>query len=685
MSLHSPLSNTNRAYKLYAKRLEKLNIFIPLDLLYHVPSRYENFTLVSKIETLQAGEVATIIGTVDEMKNVYTSRFKKLQTAVIHDDTGKLQVMWFNQPFLTKSIHPGDTIALSGRTEKSRNTVTLLSPEYEVLTNGKKGIHTGRLVPIYPETKGVSSKWLRRQIHTLLEQSREEVKDFLPEDLLRAQNLPDLFTALQHIHFPEHEEQARVARQRLAFEELFLLQLNALKHRSEWKKSKTGNHIIVEKEKFHELLESLPFSLTSAQEKAIEEIFLDIQQREPMNRLLQGDVGSGKTVVAAVIMFTAFLNGYQSVLMAPTEILAQQHYSTIKRLLEPFGVKVDIATSNQKSIKYEEESIKRKKKEKNLNTHILIGTHAVLRDDIRFTNLGLIVIDEQQRFGVEQRAILRNKGNNPHVLSMTATPIPRTIALTMYGNLDISYLNEMPKGRREIKTWLVPAVKRDGAYEWIRKQVKETDSQIFIICPFIEESENMLTIKAAQKEFERLKKNVFPDLNIGLLHGKLKPKEKDQVLQDFREKKFAILVATPVVEVGIDIPNATVIVIEAADRFGLAQLHQLRGRVGRGHKQSYCLLFTESKNMQTIERLKAMETIHKGNELAELDLKLRGSGDMYGTQQSGFKLLKIATFSDQTLLLRARHEAQKIFNDLEKYPLLLEKLQQLHDKQVAPD
>jgi ATP-dependent DNA helicase RecG len=390
-----------------------------------------------------------------------------------------------------------------------------------------------------------------------------------------------------------------------------------------------------------------------------------------MNRLIQGDVGSGKTIVAGIAMYAAFLNGYQSVLMAPTEILAGQHYISLSKILTPLGVRVGLATGS--------------KKETIDTFDILIGTHAVLSEKITFTKLGLVVIDEQQRFGVEQRGLIRQKGENPHLLTMTATPIPRTVALTLYGNLDLSFLSELPKGRKIIKTWLVPPTKREGAYDWIKKEIKEHESQAFIICPFIDESENMSTVKAASKEHEYLQKEVFPELRLGLLHGRVKAKEKDTILQDFRDKKYDILVATPVVEVGIDIPNATIIMIEASERFGLSQLHQLRGRVGRGDKQSYCLLFTEATNEITLTRLKAMERIHIGGELAELDLKLRGAGDMYGTTQHGRTFLRIASFSDSKLIADVQVAAKELFAKREVLSFVKDKITTVTSRLVTPD
>ncbi|HEX8965392.1 MAG TPA: ATP-dependent DNA helicase RecG, partial [Patescibacteria group bacterium] len=467
-------------------------------------------------------------------------------------------------------------------------------------------------------------------------------------------------------------QSAYKAKQRLAFDEVFLLQLAAEKKRQEWQKTRIATAFSLEKfqKEIQDFWEKLPFSLTGAQQKAIHQIFEDMEKPTPMNRLLQGDVGSGKTVVAAAGIYLAFLNKFQSVLIAPTEILAGQHYTTIIRLLEPLGVKVALATGS--------------KKEKTDNFDVLVGTHAVLSEKIIFKKLGFVAIDEQQRFGVEQRAILRGKGNNPHVLTMTATPIPRTVALTLYGELDLSVLDEMPKGRKTIKTWLVPNVKREAGYKWIEEKIQQGD-QAFIICPFIEESENMTTVKAAKGEFERLQRFVFPNLKLAMLHGKMKPKEKDSVLEDFKNKKYDILVATPVVEVGIDIPNATIIVIEAAERFGLAQLHQLRGRVGRGDKQSFCLLYTESQSPQTRDRLASLEKIHNGAELAELDLKLRGPGEIYGTMQSGQRMLKIASFSDLSLIEKAKREASKIFPELTKYSELVKKVEEVEIKRISPD
>lgn len=703
MHLDTPLNDAGRIYKLFSKRLEKLGIFTFNDFLWHLPFRYDDFSLVSQIAQVQTGEAVTIHGQILSIKNIFTKYGKKIQKAIIADDTGSIEVVWYNQPFITKYIHANDQISLSGKADSFNNKVVLTSPDFELISenqsinpNESLHLHTGRLVPIYPETKGISSKWLRKQIYLFLKEFRNEIKDFIPDHILTKYSYPNLPDALSQIHFPENLKKAEKARERLAFDELFLLQLKSKKRRADWDRNIKGYPFSINKyrEEINKFTKSIPFTLTASQTNAVDEILRDITKEKPMNRLLQGDVGSGKTIVGIYAMYICCLNGFQSVLMAPTEILAEQHCRTIKKFLEPLGIKIALATGSKKDGFKKQDARSKNKTEIAKNSYILnhessfdvlIGTHAVLNEKIKYSKLGLVIIDEQQRFGVEQRGVIRSKGVNPHFLTMTATPIPRTVALTMYGDLDISYLSELPKGRKRIKTWLVPEEKRDASYGWIRKQIKDSDSQIFIICPFIEESENMQTIKAAKVEYERLKMEIFPDLRLEMLHGKLKGKEKDKVLSDFRERKFDILVATPVVEVGIDIPNATIILIEAAERFGLSQLHQLRGRVGRSDNQSYCLLFSEIKSERTITRLKAMETKHIGSELAELDLKLRGPGDIFGTTQSGLPKLKAANFSDFSLIQKTRYEAEQIFSDLSIYPLLEKKLNDITDAKVSPD
>lgn len=683
MDLQTQVSEVSRAYKMYKSRLATLGIFKLEDFLFHIPFRYDDFSLISNIANVQPGETVTIHGQITEIKNQYTRKWKSIQKAKVKDKTGEIEIIWFNQSFIPKTIQKGDLVSLSGKVDVFKNKPVMQSPDYEVIFNNQT-IHTGRLVPIYSETRGISSKWLRRQIFKLLEE-KNQIKEFLPQSLIAENNFLSLSDAIEKIHFPKDLNEAKRARERLSFDELFELQLSALVRKKAWEKYIIKKPWQNFEEKVNEFIEKLPFELTNAQKEAVEEILKELTSQKPMNRLLEGEVGSGKTVVAAIAMYLAFLNGVQSAFMAPTEILANQHYKTIRQLLSPFGVKVGLATGSSKNY---ESRVKKKDHNSNFVLHdsdVIVGTHALISSKVKFENLGFVVIDEQQRFGVEQRTLLRQKGKNPHVLTMTATPIPRTVALTLYGDLDLSFLDEMPKGRKQVKTWLVPPEKRNGAYNWIEKQIIENKDQVFIICPLIEESENMISVKAATKEFERLKSQVFPNLKLELLHGKMKSEKKEKILNDFKNKKYDILVSTPVVEVGIDIKNATIMMIEESQKYGLAQLHQLRGRVGRGDKQSYCLLFTDSKIPETLQRLKSMETIYFGPQLAELDLKLRGPGQIYGKLQHGREVFKVADFSDFNLIKKAKDEAEKFFPKIEKYPQLLQKINELNLELVSPD
>lgn len=675
MDLDTPVEKIYMTGPIYARRLKKLGIETAEDLLHHFPFRYQDYSLISKTANLQAGETVTIQGVVEEIKNNYAKNRRRIQKARVSDETGSIEITWFNQPFLVKTIKAGERYNFSGKADLFGKKIVMVSPEYEAVSEST--IHTGRLVPVYPETARVSSKWIRSRINMILKQCKKYLLEYLPYSILAKNQFIDYKNAILQIHFPENKELLEKAKQRLAFDELFLIQLISALQKKEWEKEVVGNKFQISefRPNLIQFIKDLPFELTSAQKQAISDILTDLAKERPMNRLLEGDVGSGKTVVAAIAAYATFLNGFQSVFMAPTEILANQHYNTISSLLSPLGLGIGLITGSKKT--------------KDLNLFdVAIGTHALLSQKLNFSKLGLVIIDEQHRFGVEQRAILRQKGVNPHLLTMTATPIPRTVALTLYGELDLSFLDEMPKGRLKIKTWVVPLQKRQAAYQWIKSQVKQNSSQAFIICPLIEESETLATVRAATKEYEYLKRAVFPDLKLGLLHGRLKPKEKDEVLENFRQQKIDILVSTPVVEVGLDIPNAHIMMIEGADRFGLAQLHQLRGRVGRGDVQSYCLLFTESTNHKVVRRLKALETMHIGSKLAELDLKMRGPGEIYGLSQHGFLNLKIASLADHNLVQKTKKAVEEIIlNDptLSKFPPLRQKLKKLKIKQVTPD
>jgi ATP-dependent DNA helicase RecG len=521
------------------------------------------------------------------------------------------------------------------------------------------------MVPVYHETAKISSKWFREKIQPILYMT-QFLSDPLPAELLGKHNLMPLDEAVRQVHFPESEELLERARYRLGFEELFIIQIRALQRKIFWKQvaHEQNKSFGLSKKSIQEFVETLPFKLTAAQGRALDEICLDLQKSEAMSRLLEGDVGSGKTVVATAAIFSAFKEGYQAAIMVPTEILAKQHYKTIFKSLKDFGVNIQLlAGSLPKSAKNEVIAGL-----KSGLVNVVVGTHALIQEAVGFKNLGLAVIDEQHRFGVNQRAILKSMGA-PHMLSMTATPIPRTLALTLYGDQDLSIIDELPPGRQEIITRAVPDKKREDAYRWIASQV-EKGRQAFVVCPLIEESET-LEVKSAVEEFERLQSQVFTDFRLCLLHGKMRQADKDDIMLKFANHELDILVSTTVIEVGIDVPNASIMLIEAADRFGLAQLHQLRGRVGRGEYQSYCFLFPESNSEMSRKRMKAMVDYSDGFKLAEIDLDLRGPGEVYGVRQSGIPDLKMASLSDHEMLKLARDEAELLLKDdpmLENFP-----------------
>ncbi|OGM38346.1 hypothetical protein A3F01_04895 [Candidatus Woesebacteria bacterium RIFCSPHIGHO2_12_FULL_38_11] len=524
----------------------------------------------------------------------------------------------------------------------------------------------------------MSSKWIRGRVFFALTEVQPYLEEFLPIEIIKENSFIDLPNALHIVHFPDNSEDAEKSKKRLAFNELLFYQLRSLYRKSDWKKIPAVFQLNINEKIINEFIKTLPFTLTKSQLRSIKEISNDLEKEYPMNRLLEGDVGSGKTVVAAAGAFASFVNGYQTVVMAPTQILAQQHFDTLNQIFDKFKVRVSLITSA--GVKADLGK-----------TDIFVGTHALIHKKVQFDKVALVVIDEQHRFGVEQRAHLIQKTGKsasrrkkaPHVLTMTATPIPRTVALTVYGDLDLSTLNELPKGRKPVTTWIVPPHKREGGYNWIREQIKKEGVQVFIICPLIEESqvETMKQVKSATTEFERLK-DIFPDLKLGLLHGKQSLSLKNEVLESFRSGKTHILVATPVVEVGIDVPNATIMIIEAAERFGLAQLHQLRGRIGRGERKSYCLLFTNVRSNTVLTRLNALTKSMSGFELAELDLQMRGPGEMYGIKQHGFPELKVASWSDTELIKYAREVAQEALDKPEKFPKLIKIIE---SKSIVPN
>ncbi|MFC1625447.1 ATP-dependent DNA helicase RecG [Patescibacteria group bacterium] len=646
MKLDTPISEFPSVGPVYSQRLTKLGINCLQDLLLHIPHRYLDFSQLSKVINAKVDEIITVKGKMVSLKNQYSRRGLKMQIGSFEDESGKMLVVWFNQPFLIKTLYPGRSVSLSGKVGFFGAQKALISPEYEILGEATDTTHTGRIVPIYPETSGVSSKWLRHKIKTALKDIK--IKETLPKEILKEESLMSVKKALEVIHFPKENDPINEARKRLAFDELLDLQVKSIKRKQNWQKNKSQFRLDPKQINKKPFIDSLPFKLTKSQKTAVDEIVSDMTKAYPMNRLLEGDVGSGKTVVAAIAAFETFLVGLQTVVMAPTQILARQHFNTLNSLFKKFKVRITLLTSATKDIPLG-------------RADIFVGTHSLIHNKINFDRVGLVVIDEQHRFGVEQRAHLVKKssksGKIPHVLTMTATPIPRTIALTAYGDLDLSTLKEMPEGRQIITTWVVPQTKRKSAFGWIKKHIKNQNSQAFVICPLIEESEKegMQEVKAVTKELTDLKK-VFKAFKLEGLHGRMKAEEKNKILSKFKKGEIDILVSTPVVEVGIDMPNATIMVIEESERFGLAQLHQLRGRVGRGEKKSYCMLFAKKPT----KRISAMTRNLNGFELAELDLKLRGPGEVFGKLQHGFVDLKIASWSNFDLIKKAKEVALKL-------------------------
>jgi ATP-dependent DNA helicase RecG len=672
--IDSPVTELKGVGENMAKRLSKLGVNTIRDIIYFFPRRFMDFSRKSSISSVVTGKEQTVFVNVWEAHTIQLGRMKSSE-AVLGDETGNIRAVWFNQPWVAQQLKPNMRIALSGKVSEFNYNRVFENPEWELIEE-KELVHTGRMVPVYQLTQGLFPRQTRAIVKSALDRFVDDIPDFLPGPVRQRCKLAGLSYALRKAHYPDDYAQQNVARQRLAFDELFLLQLGVLDKKREWQEDQPGHALKINNAGIENFISSLPFKLTGAQRKVIGEICNDLGRETPMSRLLQGDVGSGKTVVATIALLVALQNRYQGVLMAPTEILAEQHFTTIFKLLSAVS-SGSSSEGNVHTFVFKDEFLPSIKvalltgslgnKDKTATHEMLktgeidiaIGTHALIQKGVHFKSAGLVIIDEQHRFGVLQRQALRQKGFNPHLLVMTATPIPRTLALTLYGDLDISTINEMPPGRQTIKTRWLKQDDRERAYQFIRKQVRE-GRQAFIICPLIEESEN-LEVKAAVAEHERLSREIFPDMRLGLLHGKLKGIEKESVMHEFKEGKLDILISTSVVEVGIDVPNATMMLVEAADRFGLAQLHQFRGRVGRGEKQSYCLLLAENPSEYGQERLKAIEEINDGFLLAEKDLQLRGPGEFFGTRQSGMPDLKMARLTDVQLLETARREASILF------------------------
>jgi ATP-dependent DNA helicase RecG len=657
------------------KKLKSLGLETIEDLLWHIPFRYLDFSKSVTIADIREGEVVTIRGTIKTISSRFSFRGRlSLSEAVISDESGSIKVVWFNQAYLAKTLHKGEEIFLSGKVTRYK-TLQMQNPVYEKVS--ESATHTGRLVPVYHSTENLYNRTIRNLTKAYLHLA-DELVDEIPDFILKQQQIISLPEAIKILHFPDDPEKIQTARLRLAFDEAFIQQLAVARHRLQLQSVKAP-HIDADVEKVKTFLATLPFQLTAGQKKAAWAAMNDMKTGHPMNRLLEGDVGSGKTLVAAIAALLVGSQGFQAVIIAPTEILAKQHYIALQKYFVDFGITVGLLTRSFHLAGNDEVGKKELlNRAKTNQIALLIGTHALIQDIIELPQLALVVIDEQHRFGVQQRGFLikKNAERQPHLLSMTATPIPRTLALSLYGDLVISTLSELPQGRKKIITKVVGENKRAETYTFIKKQVGE-GRQVFIITPRVEEGES--EVKSVKAEFERLQKEIFAKLRLAMLHGKMKGADKDKIMADFNAGEIDILVATSVIEIGIDVPNATVVLIEGAEAFGLAQLHQLRGRVGRGEHQSYCFLFTTTEAGQDTGRLRALEASNDGFRLAELDLKLRGFGDLFGTQQSGFTF-RYPAFMTFKALKMAKEGAEELLNrnsDLKKFPQLRAKSDEL--------
>lgn len=638
-----------------AKKLNKLGIFTLKDLIYYFPRQFEDRNNLKKIFELQNEDKATLKVIIVGITTSSPRKGMNITKVDVRDDTGYAKLVFFNQDYIKNTLKPGDTILVFGKVKKEFKSIELSSCEVEFLTNSPK--NTCKIMPIYPLTYGVTNKDVMGMIKTALSDPNLEIKEYLPKRIIEKYKLCSIDYAIKNMHIPTSKEALKIALYRIVFEEFLILQLGLFTFKNgiediegiKFKKNKILDNIV----------SSLPFKLTGAQDRALNEIIEDMNSNNVMNRLVQGDVGSGKTVVALLALSYCVLNGYQGALMAPTEILAEQHYISLIDTLKDFGMNVELLVG----------SLTKKQKEKvldkvkNNKVDILIGTHALIEDKVEFNKLGLVITDEQHRFGVRQRNKLSSKGDNPDILVMTATPIPRTLALILYGDLDISIIDELPPGRQPIETIAIDKKKRDNVYNSFVRTEVEKGRQVYIVCPLVEESE-AIEAKSALNLVEELKTEYFSDLRVGLLHGKMKGSEKDSIMKSFKNKELDILVSTTVIEVGVNVPNATLMIIENAERFGLAQLHQLRGRVGRGSHKSYCILIYASKSDVCKQRMSIMEETNDGFKISEKDLEIRGPGEFFGTRQHGLPELKVANiFKHMKILKLAQQEARYIIGN----------------------
>ena len=680
-----PVTVLTRVSVKTAALFARLGVHTLNDLLYLLPRRYLDYTQMRSIADLQPYAEQTIVGRVLKASWTYPGKMRSTE-ALIGDRTGTVKVLWFNQPWMVRKLPTDKDIVVSGMVSAFGRHLQFVSPEWEDVESS--GIHTGRLVPVHPLTRGLNAKSMRTWVTEALALCAPGPREYLQQDILSRGRLPSLAHALRQAHFPDSMADASSARQRLAFDELLSLQLGLLLTRRQWQQSQPGHALKADPVLIHSLVESLPFALTEAQKRVLGEVLHDLGRPIPMSRMLQGDVGSGKTVVAMAAMVMTAAHNLQAALMAPTEVLAEQHYRTLLTLLhkEPPATEtpstqataltslrdnpvqtIDGVLQRPLSIALLTGSLTaaHRRRVRSLlasgDIDMVIGTQALVQEGVDFPSLGLAIVDEQHRFGVLQRGGLRQKGYNPHVLVMTATPIPRSLALSIYGDLDLSIIDALPPGRQEIETHVFGPNDIHSVYGRVSEEVQR-GRQAYVICPLINESEK-LAARAATEEYEYLRRTIFPDLRLGLLHGAMRPADKDATMRSFRDGELDILVSTTVIEVGIDVPNATVMVVLGAERFGLSQLHQLRGRVGRGSEQSYCLLVGDPAAPEAVRRLEVLEKTHDGFKLAMQDLDMRGAGDFLGTQQSGLPPLKVATLTDLSTMEKARTEAQRLIRD----------------------
>lgn len=654
-----------------ARALKRLSIEKIEDLLYHLPRAYQDRSQLKKISQVISGQTEGVLAKIIGKQEIKAKGRLTISKLAISDGLSLAYVVWFNQPYLLKNFKEGMDVLVFGKVERKMGEIQFLNAEVEVLE--KQAEKLGGILPIYPSTEKISQKIWHLIMKNALNLVESLIVDFLPVEVKKKYKLLARLEALKNVHFPQSIEMAELARKSLAFEELFLFQLGLALRRKGVETEKNGISHQTQGNLVDKLVNSLPFQLTDSQIRVISEIRKDLEKEKPMTRLVQGDVGAGKTVVAAIALAYVIQGRYQGALMAPTEILAEQHFNSLNKLFTPLKIKVALLTGSNTRKERNQllEEIKRG------DIDLVVGTHALIQEEVAFANLGLAVTDEQHRFGVLQRASLQSKGINPDILVMTATPIPRTLALTLYGDLDVSIIDQLPPGRQPIKTYWITPDSRDKVYNFARKQVEE-GRQIYMVCPLVEESDKLLA-EAATELAKKLQEKIFPNLRVGLLHGKMKNKEKDQIMEKFRHGSLDILVSTTVIEVGVDVPNSTVMIIENSERFGLAQLHQLRGRVGRGSFQSYCILIANPQTEEGKKRMRVMTQTTDGFKIAEEDLKLRGPGDFLGVRQHGFPSFRVADLlRDFQILQAARAEAFDLVSkepNLKSYPKLESALQ----------